>query len=95
MMGPKEMLAHKAGAAFAARADDEPVPSPCISVCRMTPDRSHCEGCFRTIDEIRAAAGLVTGPTQIVEITGARHDLGSKTLDVPMLAVAAAVIFMA
>lgn len=54
MMGPKEMLAHKAGAAFAARADDEPVPSPCISVCRMTPDRSHCEGCFRTIDEIRA-----------------------------------------
>ena len=54
MMGPKEMLAHKAGTAFAARADDEPVPSPCISVCRMTPDRSHCEGCFRTIDEIRA-----------------------------------------
>lgn len=31
-----------------------PVPSPCVSVCRMTPDRSHCEGCFRTIDEIRA-----------------------------------------
>ena len=24
------------------------------AVCRMTPDRSHCEGCFRTIDEIRA-----------------------------------------
>lgn len=33
---------------------DEPIPSPCVSVCRMTPDRSHCEGCFRTIDEIRA-----------------------------------------
>ena len=29
-------------------------PSPCVSVCRMTADRSHCEGCFRTIDEIRA-----------------------------------------
>ena len=29
------------------------VPSPCISVCRMSPDRSHCEGCFRTLDEIR------------------------------------------
>ncbi|WP_234642083.1 DUF1289 domain-containing protein [Delftia tsuruhatensis] len=53
-MGPRDMLAHKAQAAFAPRADDEPVPSPCISVCRMTPDRSHCEGCFRTIDEIRA-----------------------------------------
>ena len=33
---------------------DEVVPSPCISVCRMTEDRSRCEGCFRTIDEIRA-----------------------------------------
>ena len=30
------------------------VPSPCVSVCRMTADRSHCEGCFRTLDEIRA-----------------------------------------
>lgn len=30
------------------------IPSPCISVCRMTADRSHCEGCFRTLDEIRA-----------------------------------------
>lgn len=32
----------------------EPVASPCINVCRMTEDRSHCQGCFRTIDEIRA-----------------------------------------
>lgn len=31
----------------------EPVPSPCISVCRMSADRSHCQGCFRTLDEIR------------------------------------------
>ena len=31
----------------------EAVPSPCISVCRMSPDRSHCEGCFRSLDEIR------------------------------------------
>jgi len=29
------------------------VPSPCISVCRMSSDGSHCEGCFRTLDEIR------------------------------------------
>lgn len=35
---------------------DEVVPSPCISVCRMSEDRSHCEGCFRTIPEIRAWA---------------------------------------
>jgi predicted alpha/beta-hydrolase family hydrolase len=45
---------------------------------------------FGTIDEITAAATQVTGPTEIVEITGARHDLGSKTLDVPALAVDAA-----
>lgn len=31
----------------------EAVPSPCISVCRMSADRSHCEGCFRSLDEIR------------------------------------------
>ena len=33
---------------------DEVVPSPCISVCRLTDDRMRCEGCFRTLDEIRA-----------------------------------------
>jgi predicted alpha/beta-hydrolase family hydrolase len=45
---------------------------------------------FGSIDEIRAAAALVTGPSEVVEVTGARHDLGSKTLDVPALAVDAA-----
>ncbi|QNP47692.1 DUF1289 domain-containing protein [Diaphorobacter aerolatus] len=34
-------------------AYDGVVDSPCVNVCRMTADRSHCEGCFRTIDEIR------------------------------------------
>jgi uncharacterized protein len=45
---------------------------------------------FGTLDEVRAAAALIPAPTEIVEITGARHDLGSKKLDVPGLAVAAA-----
>jgi predicted alpha/beta-hydrolase family hydrolase len=45
---------------------------------------------FGTLDEVRAAAALISAPTDIVEITGARHDLGSKTLDVPVLAVDAA-----
>lgn len=31
-----------------------PVPSPCISVCRMSPATGLCEGCRRTIDEIAA-----------------------------------------
>ena len=45
---------------------------------------------FGSIEELRAAVALVGGPTEIVEVTGARHDLGSKTLDVPALAVDAA-----
>lgn len=45
---------------------------------------------FGTIDEIRPAAALVAAATEIVEITGARHDLGSKKVDVPAVAVNAA-----
>ncbi|WP_193044569.1 alpha/beta hydrolase family protein [Mycolicibacterium baixiangningiae] len=50
---------------------------------------------FGSIDELTAAAALVGGPTELVEITGARHDLGSKTLDVPKLAVDAALRLLA
>lgn len=32
--------------------DGKPVPSPCISVCRMDAVTGFCEGCFRTLDEI-------------------------------------------
>ncbi|HYB34438.1 MAG TPA: alpha/beta family hydrolase [Mycobacterium sp.] len=45
---------------------------------------------FGTLDELRAAAALIAAATGIVEITGARHDLRSKTHDVPALAVDAA-----
>jgi uncharacterized protein len=45
---------------------------------------------FGTLDELRPAAALIAAATDIVEITGARHDLGSKKLDVPALAVDAA-----
>ena len=30
----------------------QPVPSPCISVCRMNETSGLCEGCLRTLDEI-------------------------------------------
>ncbi|AFM15320.1 alpha/beta hydrolase superfamily enzyme, predicted hydrolase [Mycolicibacterium chubuense NBB4] len=46
---------------------------------------------FGTLDELRPAAALIAAPTVIVEITGARHDLASKKLDVPALAIDAAV----
>jgi uncharacterized protein len=42
---------------------------------------------FGTLDELRTAAGLISAPTEIVEVSGARHDLGSKTIDVPGVAV--------
>jgi uncharacterized protein len=50
---------------------------------------------FGTVDELRPAAALIPAPTEIVEVTGARHDLGSKTLDVPALAVEAALRLLA
>jgi len=45
---------------------------------------------FGSIDELRPAAAMISAATEIVEVTGARHDLGSKALDVPALAVDAA-----
>ncbi len=34
--------------------EDDFVPSPCISVCKLAPERTHCTGCLRTLAEIRA-----------------------------------------
>jgi predicted alpha/beta-hydrolase family hydrolase len=48
---------------------------------------------FGSIAELRSAAALIPAPTEIVEVTGARHDLGSKVIDVPTLAVEAALRF--
>jgi uncharacterized protein len=45
---------------------------------------------FGTPAEVRAAAAMISAPTEVVEITGARHDLASKTLDVAGLAIDAA-----
>jgi len=45
---------------------------------------------FGSIAELHEAITLIRAPAGIVEITGARHDLASATLDVPALAVDAA-----
>ena len=45
---------------------------------------------FGTPAEVREAAALIAARTAVVEIAGARHDLASKRLDVPALAVDAA-----
>jgi uncharacterized protein len=48
MNSARELLLEHAAALDAA----DPVPSPCISVCRMDAVTGLCEGCFRTLDEI-------------------------------------------
>jgi predicted alpha/beta-hydrolase family hydrolase len=50
---------------------------------------------FGTLDELTAAAALVGAPTELIAIPGARHDLASKTSDVPALAVDAALRLLA
>jgi len=32
---------------------DKGVPSPCMSVCQMDEEAGLCQGCLRTLDEIR------------------------------------------
>ena len=42
---------------------EAPVPSPCLSVCRMEAGSALCAGCFRTLDEI-AAWGSLSDPAR-------------------------------
>ena len=41
-----------AARAILARTMIENIPSPCISVCRMSEQTNLCVGCYRTLDEI-------------------------------------------
>lgn len=43
-----------------------PVPSPCISVCRMDNASGWCVGCLRTLDEIAAWSRLDDAGKRIV-----------------------------
>jgi predicted Fe-S protein YdhL (DUF1289 family) len=49
-MAATDMLVKRARWVAAGRTHD--VPSPCTSVCRMSPTTELCLGCFRTLDEI-------------------------------------------
>ncbi len=57
MKPPWQRLVERAPAILAAGVD-QPVPSPCNSICRMDPVTGWCEGCLRDIDEIAAWAQL-------------------------------------
>ena len=50
-----------------------PVPSPCISVCKMSPATGWCEGCARTLGEIAAwQRAVADGIAQQMEAGEAR-----------------------
>jgi hypothetical protein len=53
-LGAIQLLRERA----AELSDEEPVPSPCISVCRMDAETGLCAGCYRTLDEIAAWGGM-------------------------------------
>jgi len=43
---------------WSALPDNEMLPSPCVSVCTMSPDQGWCLGCYRTLEEIATWASL-------------------------------------
>ena len=51
-----------ASAFFRARLAEidaaDPVPSPCVNICKIDPYTSVCHGCRRTLDEIAAWSAL-------------------------------------
>jgi predicted Fe-S protein YdhL (DUF1289 family) len=53
MMSAAALIRERAGQVRAA-PDDDDVPSPCLSICRMEAATGWCEGCLRTLDEIAA-----------------------------------------
>lgn len=51
------------------------VPSPCVGVCRLDDERRHCQGCLRTLDEVRRWSKM--GPQERTEVL---LRLSTKTL---------------
>jgi len=50
------------------------IPSPCIGVCAMNESSGLCEGCFRTIDEIRAWWDMDNdGKAQVMQVIEQRQ----------------------
>lgn len=36
------------------QAGEQPIASPCVSLCALDEQREYCLGCHRSLDEIRA-----------------------------------------
>ena len=64
-MNAMKMLADRA---ITAGAMHENIPSPCVSVCRMDAKREFCEGCLRSLDDIRFDEALLCPPQQAADL---------------------------
>ena len=62
MNASKNIAAH----ARLALGNAESVPSPCVSVCRMSARSGLCEGCARTLDEIARWSTMAEGDRRAV-----------------------------
>lgn len=49
-----QRIAQRAREVRSLQPGGAPLPSPCVSVCRMDSASGLCEGCLRTLDEIAA-----------------------------------------
>jgi len=58
-----------------------PVPSPCISVCRIDAATGLCVGCTRTLDEIAAWGVLDDGARRAVWAAIACRRAGTRVLE--------------
>jgi predicted Fe-S protein YdhL (DUF1289 family) len=73
------MPAGSAAARLAAAAGGGDVPSPCVSICEMSPDTGLCRGCFRTLDEIAAWSVLDAATKRaIVDALPARRTMADR-----------------
>lgn len=64
-----------------ALPSDEPVPSPCVSVCRMNTRTGWCEGCWRSIEEITRWSSLEAEQKRLVwQVLAQRAQGGKGTL---------------
>jgi predicted Fe-S protein YdhL (DUF1289 family) len=64
-----------------AAARPAPVPSPCISICRIDAATGWCEGCLRTLDEIAGWSAMTDAGKRAVweALRGRREALEAAT----------------
>ena len=67
----------------AREASVSPIPSPCISICRMDPVAGLCEGCLRTIDEIAHWSTMDDAQKRAVLAAIAERRTTSRTGEAP------------